>query len=32
VARRLEIVRELVPAVTRVAVLVNPADIVSAEA
>ena len=32
VARRLEIVRELVPAVARVAVLVNPADIVSAEA
>ena len=32
VARRLEIVRELVPAVARVAVLVNPADIVGAEA
>jgi putative ABC transport system substrate-binding protein len=32
VARRLELLRELVPAVTRVAVLVNPADVVSAEA
>ena len=32
VARRLELVRELVPAVTRMAVLVNPADPISAEA
>jgi putative ABC transport system substrate-binding protein len=31
VARRLELLRELVPAVTRVAVLVNPADAASAE-
>ena len=32
VARRLELVRELVPAAARVAVLVNPADPISAEA
>ena len=31
VAKRLELLRELVPAVTRVAVLVNPADAVNAE-
>jgi ABC-type uncharacterized transport system substrate-binding protein len=31
VARRLELLRELVPAATRVAVLVNPADAASAE-
>jgi putative ABC transport system substrate-binding protein len=31
VARRLELLRELVPAATRVAVLVNPADTASAE-
>jgi putative ABC transport system substrate-binding protein len=31
VARRLELLRELVPAVTRVAVLVNPADVASAD-